>query len=212
MKFKPDDVDAYLADGCGRCEFGRTDQCKARHWQHELTLLRGILLSTPLSEALKWHAPCYTAGGKNILMLSALKDSVVVSFFNGARLEDTERRLEKPGENSRFARYLRFTDAKGIEASEALIRAYVDEAIALSKHPEPSPAAADDSPEIPAELQAVFDAEPAFRSAFDALTPGRQRGYLLHFNAAKQSATRQRRIEKCKPAIFAGRGWNEYPR
>ena len=212
MKFKPEGVGEYLADGCGRWEFDRTGQCKARRWHTELALLRQILQSTALTETLKWSAPCYTVGSKNILMLSALKDSVVVSFFNGVSLEDRHRRLEKPGENSRYARYLRFRRCSAIRADKALICSYAEEAIALSQKSQVAPVQAEPTLSRPMELQTAFDSEPDFKAAFEALTPGRQRGYLLHFNAAKQSVTRQRRIEKCKPAVFAGKGWNEYDR
>ena len=116
MPIKPESVDQYIDSGCGRCEFGGTPQCKVVPWTSELRLVRGILNESDLTEEIKWGAPCYTNSGRNILMLSALKEGVVVSFFRGAELEDTAEILEKPGENSRFARYVRFTSVDSFDA------------------------------------------------------------------------------------------------
>ena len=208
MPIKPIIVDDYLANGCGRCEFGGTPQCKVHEWEAELNQLRAILLASPLSEQIKWGAPCYTHDGKNILMLSALRDSVVVSFFRGAELADPENVLEKPGAHSRFARYIRFTNAEDIPTLKPTILGYVDEAIALEqsgKQPEASAISLD----YPEELLQVFDQDPRFEEAFAALTPGRQRGYLIHFTSAKQSRTKTSRIMKSMAKIYAGKGWNE---
>lgn len=209
MPVKPNSVDEYLAIGCGRCKYGGTPQCKVHRWESVLAELRAILNSSELSENIKWSAPCYTYNDRNILSLSALKDCAVVSFFRGAQLTDPEGLLEKPGPNSRFARYLKFTDTETIVASKATLLNFVSEAIALSTTGEKARPSSDGLMAYPEELIQAFESSPDFEEAFHDLTPGRQRGYLLHFTSAKQSRTRSSRIEKCKPAIFAGKGWNE---
>lgn len=209
MPIKPENVAQYLESGCGRCEFGGTPQCKVKSWVEELRLLRGILQESELTEEIKWSAPCYTHGGKNILMLSALKESVTVSFFRGAELKDPENILKKPGENSRFARYIRITDAEAIPSQKRAILSYIQEAVKLEKSGKKADARNDASMAHPEELVRMFEANPDFEAAFAALTPGRQRGYLIHFTSAKQSKTKTARIEKCMPKIFNGKGWNE---
>ncbi len=209
MPTRAESVDQYLESGCGRCERGGTPQCKVRAWVDELRLLREILQQSTLVEEAKWGAPCYTHHGKNVLMLSALNDSVVVSFFQGAQLKDPVGILEKPGESSRFARYLRFTDRQGVEQRQGDILAYVAEAAEIAKSGNSLEPAVTDLPEYPQELVDVFGGDPGFEAAFTALTPGRQRGYLIHFSSAKQSATRAARIDRQMPKIFAGKGWNE---
>ena len=208
MPERPTDVDQFLEIGCGRCEFGGTPDCKVKPWTKELKLLRKLLLGAGLTEEIKWSAPCYTHDGRNIVALSALKESATISFFRGAELSDGEEVLEKPGENSRFARYMRFTSVKQINSLKQVIVSYVREAIELEKSGKK--ATSDNAmPQHPDELTQVFNSNPKFRDAFNALTPGRQRGYLLHFSSPKQSKTRIARIEKCKPKIFDGKGWNE---
>lgn len=209
MPVKPKNVDQYLESGCGRCKLGGTPECKVHGWEEELRLLRGIILESGLTEEIKWSAPCYTHEGKNLLMLSALKDSVVVSFFQGARLADPENILEKPGENSRFARYMRFTDSQTVAARKPAIFRYIHEAVNLGDAEPRADNGQDALPDYPEELIQAFEEHPDFEEAFAALTPGRQRGYLLHFTSAKQAKTRSARIEKAMPQIFAGKGWNE---
>jgi len=209
MSVKPANVDQYMESGCGRCKFGGTPQCKVHAWAEELRLLRGIVQESELTEELKWSAPCYTHDGKNILMLSALKESVTVSFFQGAAMKDPENILEKPGENSRFARYIRFTDTQTIASLKPAILTYIQEAIEVQKSGEKVDVGNSATLEHPDELIQIFETNPDFEEAFSALTPGRQRGYLLHFTSAKQSKTKTARIEKSMPKIFNGKGWNE---
>lgn len=209
MSFNPENVDQYISSGCGRCEFGGTPQCKTQSWVEELRLLRGILQETGLTEEIKWSAPCYTHEGKNILMLSSLKESVVISFFRGVQMRDPENILEEPGENSRFARYIRFTDIQKIASLKFAILSYIHEAIEIETSGERVDVSNDSRLKYPDELIQLFEAKPDFEEAFSALTPGRQRGYLIHFSSAKQSKTRTARIEKCMPRIFIGKGWNE---
>ncbi len=203
------EVDKYLEDGCMRCPYGATPDCKVNGWQDELRELRRIILDCGLTEELKWGAPCYTYKGKNVLMLSALKESTVVSFFKGSLLQDIDKILTAPGENTQAARYIKVTDAKQIPEMEQTIKAYIFEAIEVEKaglkvefkkNPEP----------IPDELQQKLDNDPVFKAAFEALTPGRQRGYILHFSQPKQSKTRESRIEKCTPKILVGDGLHDY--
>ena len=209
MPIKPDNVDQYLESGCGRCEFGGTPNCKVHSWDEELYLLRAVLQESELKEEVKWSAPCYTHNGKNILTLSALKESVVVSFFRGAELKDPDGILEKPGENSRFARYIRFTDVDRIHSLKDSVLSYAQAAIDLEASGKEVNIGKDPLPDFPDELVSAFNDNSDFEAAFSALTPGRQRGYLLHFSSAKQSATRTARIERCMPKIFGGKGWNE---
>ena len=209
MPIKPKNVTQYLKNGCGRCEFGGTPQCKVRSWDNELHLFREILLESKLIEEIKWSAPCYTSNGKNILMLSALKDSVVISFFRGAEMKDPENILEKPGDNSRFARYIRVTDTQTISSLKQVILSYIREAIEIENSSRRADSGKDVPLDYPEELVQLFETNPDFEEAFSALTPGRKRGYLIHFSSAKQSKTKVARIEKCMPNIFNGKGWNE---
>jgi len=209
MSIKPGNVDQYLESGCGRCVLGGTPQCKVQSWTEELRLLRRTLRESGLTEELKWSAPCYTYDGKNILMLAALKESVTVSFFQGAQMKDPENILEKPGENSRFARYIRFTDIQTIALLKPVIPGYIHEAIEIAKSGKKLDVSNDSLVEYPQELIRMFEANPGLEEAFSALTPGRRRGYLIYFSSAKQSKTKIARIEKCMPKIFSGKGWNE---
>lgn len=170
--------------------------------------LRRIILGRPLTERLKWGKPCYSLGAGNVLILQPFKDYLALMFFKGALLKDPQAGLKKPGENSQAARQLRFTSTREIAASAATVKAYIDEAIAIEQAglkvafkttPEP----------IPVELKTKWREVPALKKAFEALTPGRQRAYLLFFSAAKQSSTRTSRIEKCAPPILRGKGLND---
>lgn len=208
MPSKPENVDEYLDIGCGRCEFGGTPNCKVHPWSEELTLLRKTLQGTELTEEIKWSAPCYTHSGRNVLTLSALKDSTVVSFFRGAELTDPDSVLQKPGKNSRFARYIKFTDSKQITTMKSALLGLIKEAIELEASGTKTTVESS-LPDMPQELLEAFETDASLKNAFDELTPGRKRGYLLHFNSAKQSKTRANRIGKCKPKILQGKGWNE---
>ena len=201
-------VDLYLEEGCGRCDLYRTPQCKVHSWPEELKKLRMILLDCGLTEELKWGAPCYTFRNKNVAMMSALRECCVLSFFKGALLNDTNGILKKPGENSQAARVIRFINVEEIVELEPILKAYIFEAIEIEKaglkvnfkkNPEP----------IPEELQQKFDENPTLKAAFEALTPGKQRGYIIHFSQPKQSKTRADRIEKCVQKILNGEGFHD---
>lgn len=202
-------VDAFLQDGCGRCSLHATPQCKVNAWRSELKLLRKLMIGCKLTEDRKWGFPCYTVDGKNIVMLAAWKDNCSISFFKGSLMKDPQKMLVKPGENSQAARLLRFRSTDEIKRQSPLIKMYVQEAIDLEKLGAKVDFKAKSELKLPEELEQKFTELPAFRDAFEALTPGRQRGYVLHFSGAKQSQTRTARIEKCMPLIFEGRGLHD---
>ena len=182
----------------------------AEPWRDEIAELRRIVLECGLTEEVKWGAPCFTADGGNVVIIGVLNDYCCLSFFKGVLLKDPEGILQAPGENSRSGRLIPFTAVDQILAREATLKAYVDEAAGLERAGATVDFAKDreDLP-VPAELQARFDEDPALRAAFEALTPGRRRGWILHFSGAKQSATRASRIEKAAPRILAGKGMHD---
>lgn len=178
---------------------------KDRPWRDELAALREILLAEGLTEALKWRQPCYVAHGGNIAILASLSDSVTVSFLKGVLLDDPDRRLESPGPNSRSARYMRFDDLEGLKADADVLRGFVRQAIENQKAGRKVDLPKDDI-SLPDEMVEAMDADPDLAEAFAALTPGRQRGWVLHFSGAKKAETRRDRIGKARPAILDGKG------
>lgn len=201
-------VDNYFLHGCGRCALGGTSDCKVHTWAEELALLRGIIGDSELVETAKWGVPCYTYEGRNVLMLTAFKGYCCISFFKGVLLRDEKQLLQKPGPNVQAGRLLAFTSVDAIRSLMPVILAYVREAIAVEQAGLQVPPA-EHLPQIPLELLGMFDEDPLFKDAFEALTPGRQRGYILHFSQPKQSKTRIARIEKYKPLIFSGFGMHD---
>jgi uncharacterized protein YdeI (YjbR/CyaY-like superfamily) len=201
-------VSDYFLIGCGRCDLGGTPDCKVHKWTEELKLLRSIINETGLVEECKWGVPCYIFEGKNVLILAAFKDYCSVSFFRGSLLKDEQNLLVKQGENTQAGRVLKFKALKEITKIKTTIKAYIFEAIEIQKADLKVESNSLD-PTIPQELQHAYKLDPGFKSAFEALTKGRQRGYLIHFNQPKQSKTRTSRIEKCKPMILAGIGLND---
>ena len=176
-------------------------------WQAEIADLQKILSGFEMSEERKWGKPCYTTAGNNVVIIQGFKEYCALGFFQGALLKDPKQLLVQLGQ-VQAARVMKFTSAKEIAVNAATIKAYVREAIAAAKaglkvETKPVELA------MPAELEAAFRKHPRFKRAFEALTPGRQRGYLFHFTGAKQSKTRTARIEKAMPAIFEGRGFLE---
>jgi uncharacterized protein YdeI (YjbR/CyaY-like superfamily) len=177
-------------------------------WKAEIAATRRVLAGLPMKEECKWGKPTYTVDGKNIVIMQGFKEYFALGFFQGALLKDPKRVLVQLGQ-VQAARVMKFTSAKEINAKAATIKAYVREAIAIEKAGlRVKPKKTTDYP-VPEELSERFRKDPRFKRAFEALTPGRQRGYLYHFAAAKQSATRAARIEKAMPAIFEGRGFLE---
>lgn len=182
---------------------------KITQWRDELNQIRRIVLDCNLIEEVKWGVPCYTYTTKNILLFHAFKDYCGIGFFKGSLLQDTEKILCKPGENSQSSRIIRFKSTKEILELEQLIKAYIFEAIEVEKAGLKVQMKTTNEYEQPIELETIFHENSALKKAFEALTPGRQRGYLLHFSSAKQAETRISRIEKCKSKILAGKGLND---
>ncbi len=181
----------------------------AKKWQEELKALRRILFDCELTEELKWRAPCYTFQNRNIVLLGGFKEFCALSFFKGALLKDANRILVKPGENTQAARLIRFTDIEEIVEMEPILKAYIDEAIEVEKAGLKVDYKEKTELVFPEELQKKLDATPALKAAFSALTPGRQRAYVLYFSAPKQSKTRESRVEKCMQKILSGKGFND---
>ena len=203
-----DRVDLYLEEGCGRCPLYRTPQCKVHSWTEELKHLRRIVLECGLEEGYKWSQPCYLHGNSNVLIVTAFKEYAAIAFFKGALLADPEKILVAPGPNSQSSRQIRFTSTVEILEREATLKAYIHEAVGIEKMGLKVDFRKESGP-LPDELLRKFDEVPGLGPAWEALTPGRQRGYLLHFNQAKQSATREARIEKNVEKIFRGKGFND---
>jgi uncharacterized protein YdeI (YjbR/CyaY-like superfamily) len=177
-------------------------------WKAEIAAMRRVLGGLGMKEECKWGKPTYTVDGKNIVIMQGFKEYFALGFFQGALLKDPKKVLVQLGQ-VQAARVMKFTSAKEITAKAATIKAYVREAIAIEKAGlRVKPKKTSDYP-VPEELRERFRKDPRFKRAFEALTPGRQRGYLYHFAAAKQPATRTARIEKAMPAIFEGRGFLE---
>jgi uncharacterized protein YdeI (YjbR/CyaY-like superfamily) len=205
MSFPNPLVDQFLVEGCMRCSLGATPACKALHWTDILEFLRQLILETELQEERKWGVPTYTINGKNVMMLGVFKDSCVLSFIKGQFLPDPKGLLALPGPNSREGRILRFTQLNQAMELENDIRHFLQEAIQVERSGKKSETAP--PPQVlPDELLEKFTEHAGLEAAFFALTPGRQRGYLIHFSGAKQSPTRLSRIEKCIPKIFEGKG------
>lgn len=181
---------------------------RARLWREEAEALRGILLECGLTEALKWRLPCYAHAGKNICIIQPMNDFLALMFFKGALLKDSDGLLERQGPNSRSGFRMRFTTLPEVVSAAEDIKAFVREAIEVEKAGlKVARANAVEASEYPEELSAVLAEDPELEAAFGRLTPGRQRGYVLHFAGAKQSQTRAARIRRCRPRILAGKGF-----
>jgi uncharacterized protein YdeI (YjbR/CyaY-like superfamily) len=182
---------------------------KAKAWQKELEQLRMIVLDCGLTEELKWGVPCYTFQGKNIVLIHVFKEYCAVLFFKGALLNDAKGILVQQTENVQAARQVRFTNVKEIVKKKAVLKAYIFEAIEVEKAGLKVDLKKTKEYTIPEEFKSKLDKKPALKKAFEALTPGRQRGYLLYFSAPKQSKTREARIEKYLQPILKGQGLND---
>lgn len=182
---------------------------KNKQWREELAELRRIILGCQLTEEVKWRVPCYTLQGKNVVFLGAFKESCVLSFVKGALLKDTKGLLVKPGENTQAARAIRFTNVQDIVDLAPTLTAYIGEAIEVEKAGLKVAMKKTADFALPGEFRRKLDELPALKAAFNALTPGRQRAYLLHFSAAKQSKTRESRVEKCMARILGGKGLDD---
>ncbi|RVT59910.1 YdeI/OmpD-associated family protein (plasmid) [Niallia taxi] len=181
----------------------------AKSWQEEYVKLRSIILDCELTEEFKWMHPCYTLNNKNIVLIHGFKEYVALLFHKGALLKDPEGILVQQTENVQAARQIRFTNLQEIVEKEAVLKAYIHEAIAVEEAGLEVELKKNEEYSVPEELQQKFAENPAFKEAFEALTPGRQRAYLLHFSQAKQAKTREARIEKYLPHILEGKGLND---
>lgn len=203
-------ADLYFVDGCGRCSLYATPACKVHTWAEELQLLRGIMLNSGLTETMKWGCPCYINNdNKNIAMMVAFKQHASINFFKGMLMSDPHNLLQVSGENAQAAKHLKFTSPQQVIDQQSIILEYIQEAINLESSGAKIEFKQKYELEFPQELIDKFEQDPALKEKFMALTPGRQRGYYLHFTGAKQSATRTARIEKCIPKIMKGLGFHD---
>jgi uncharacterized protein YdeI (YjbR/CyaY-like superfamily) len=189
-------VDAYLK--------------RAKKWQPEMARLRKILLACKLTEEFKWAKPCYTFEKSNLVIICELKESCALGFLKGALLKDAKGILIAPGENSQSMRWAKFTSVREIDGKSSTLKAYIREAIDAEKAGLKVVFKEKHDLVYPEEFQNKLDKIPALKTAFEALTPGRQRGYVLYFSGAKQSLTRASRVEKCTPQILNGIGLHDH--
>jgi uncharacterized protein YdeI (YjbR/CyaY-like superfamily) len=185
-------VDAFIAN--------------AKTWRQELKQLRAILLDSELTEDFKWSEPCYTFQEKNVIVLGPMKDSCAFAFFKGALLKDPHGVLTRPGQHSQSTRWIKFTSVREITEMKSILKAYIREAIQIQRSGLKVKLKKTSDLKIPQELQLMLDEFPNVKQAFEALTPGRQRAYIYHFSAPKQSKTREARIQKFMPHILKGKG------
>jgi uncharacterized protein YdeI (YjbR/CyaY-like superfamily) len=182
---------------------------KADKWQQELNLMRTISLECQLTEELKWGVPCYTFQNANIVLIHSFKEYCAFLFFKGALLKDTDRILIQQSENVQAARQIRFTNLQEIIDLKAVLKTYIYQAVEVEKAGLKVELKKTSEFEVAEEFQKKLDEMPNLQKAFYALTPGRQRGYLLHFSQPKQSKTRESRVEKNIPNILDGKGLND---
>ncbi len=182
---------------------------QADKWREEFSKLRAILLGSGLTEDFKWGVPCYTLGSKNIALIHGFKEYCAVLFVKGALLKDERGILIQQTENVQAARQARFTSSQEIDSAAAALKDYISEAIRIEESGLEVPFKKSTEFAVPEELQAKFDENPALKTAFLALTPGRQRAYLLYFSQPKQASTRTSRVEKYIPQILNGKGLDD---
>ena len=198
------DIHDYFAKGCDRCARFDSPDCSAMIWQSGLHALRDILTTTGCAETVKWGHPCYTHAGRNIAIIGAFRGDFRLTFFHAGLMKDPDAVLQKQGPNTATADMMRFTSGDQVTAQAAIIRSYMAEAMGYAerviKAPKP-----DNQPDMPEELSEALDRDPELAEAFHALTPGRQKSYLINLNGAKQSATRTARIVKFRNKIIAGK-------
>lgn len=182
---------------------------KSKKWKEEYEKLRKIVLDCELTEDFKWMHPCYTYEKKNTVLIHGFKEYCALLFHKGALLKDASGILVQQTENVQAARQIRFTNVQEITEMETILKAYINEAIEVEKAGLEVTFKKNTEYTVPEEFQTKLDEVPALKTAFEALTPGRQRAYLLYFSGAKQSKTREARIEKCMEKILDGKGLND---
>lgn len=178
-------------------------------WREELLLLREIVLQSELEETIKWKTPCYTDNDKNIVILQNFKNFFALGFFKGSLHSDPQSKLISPGKNTQSGKYLKFENREELVENKELILSYIKEAIEIERAGKKISYTTAKELKIPEELANMFTADPLFESAFNTLTPGRQKGYILHFSQAKQSTTRSNRINQYKERIMNGKGLHD---
>jgi len=182
---------------------------KCKKWQEEFEKLRMIILDCELTEELKWGVPCYTFQNGNIVLIHGFKEYCAILFIKGTLLHDAQAILIKQTENVQAARQIRFTNAEEIVSMETILKAYIYEAIEVEKAGLEVDFKKNTEYTIPEEFQNKVDGSPELKTAFEALTPGRQRAYIFYFSQPKQSKTRESRVEKCLQQILKGKGLND---
>lgn len=202
------DADDFFSKGCGRCARFATPDCSTRPWAEGLAMLRDLCLGAGLDETVKWAHPCYLFGDRNIALITAFRGDFRLSFFNAALMKDPERILEKQGPNTRHPGVIKFTDTAQVVAMKPVIAAYLAEAKGYASAGVLPPREAVEL-DLPDELVDAMDSDPELAEGFHALTPGRQRSYVINLNSAKTAATRISRIGKFRDKILSGKGANE---
>jgi len=182
---------------------------KEKKWQQEMEKLRAIVLDCGLTEELKWGVPCYTSDGKNVVLIHGFKEYCALLFMKGALMKDPHGILIQQTENVQSGRQIRFTNLKEITGTKPVLRAYIKEAMQIEQAGLKVPQKKTSEYKMPEELQTALEDSSKLKKAFEALTPGRQRGYILFFSQPKQSKTRIARIEKYTSHILAGKGYQD---
>ncbi len=202
------EIDDYFARGCGRCDRFDTPACSTKLWAEGLSHLRSVCRESGLEESVKWGHPCYMHAGRNIAIIGAFQGDFRLSFFNAALMNDPDGILEKQGPNTQHPGMIRFTRNDQVAARADTIRSYLREAMEYAEAGKTPPR--DSSvPALPEELAEALDADPALAEAFHALTPGRQRSYVINLSGAKKPETRVTRIIKFRGRILEGKGATE---
>lgn len=199
------EIEDFFDKGCGRCERFATPDCSTRQWDSGLRALRRVCLEAGLTETVKWGHPCYMVGDRNVALIGAFRGDFRLNFFHPALMKDPDGVLEKQGPNSQHAGTIRFTDNAQVERMAPVLRAYLAEAAGYAEAGM-LPPKENRAIELPEELVEALDSDPELAEAFHALTPGRQKSYVINLNSAKQTATRIARIAKFRDRILAGKG------
>ena len=203
------DIEDYFTKGCGRCDRFETADCSTRLWARGLADLRGLCLAAGLEEAVKWGHPCYMAAGRNVVIIGAFRADFRLTFFNAGLMADRDGVMERQGPNTNVPDMVRFTDNAQVMAREAVILAYLAEAVGYARAGLRAVREVSDV-DLPEELVDALDDDPELSEAFAVLTPGRQRSYVIALATAKASGTRVARVAKFRAKILQGKGANEY--
>ncbi|MDX8353627.1 YdeI/OmpD-associated family protein [Cognatiyoonia sp. IB215182] len=199
------EIEDYFTKGCGRCTRFATPECSTKQWAEGLNTLRALCLEAGLEEVVKWGHPCYMHAGRNIAIIGAFRGDFRLSFFDAALLKDPDGVLEKQGPNTQYADMIRFTDNDRVAALAITISGYLAEAMGYARDGIRPPKNTD-MPDLPDELIEALDCDTELAEAFHALTPGRQKSYVINLNGAKKPETRIARITKFRDKIIAGKG------